>query len=91
MGTQGTAFDLSERKQLEEERVKIANLESLGILAGGIAHDFNNILTAVLGNISLASFRIGKDSQAAENLADAEKACLMARDLTGQFITFSRA
>jgi PAS domain S-box-containing protein len=89
-GTQGTAFDISERIQLEEERMKISNLESLGILAGGIAHDFNNILTAVLGNISLASFRIGKDKEVAENLADAEKACLVAKDLTGQFITFSR-
>jgi len=44
--------DITERKQLEEERTKASKLESIGILAGGIAHDFNNILAAILGNIS---------------------------------------
>ncbi len=46
--------DISERKKTEEEHLKVAKLESLGILAGGIAHDFNNILTAIVGSISFA-------------------------------------
>ena len=41
-------------RALEDERTKASKLESLGLLAGGIAHDFNNILTAILGNVSLA-------------------------------------
>jgi len=89
-GSQGTAFDLSERKQLEEERMKIANLESLGILAGGIAHDFNNILTAVMGNVSLVKMQLTDQDELAETLTGAEEACLRASDLTGQLITFSR-
>jgi PAS domain S-box-containing protein len=89
IGTQGTAFDISERKQLEEERVKIANLESLGILAGGIAHDFNNILTAVLGNVSLVKMQLADQNRLAEPLTTTEEACLVAKDLTRQLITFS--
>jgi len=46
--------DITDRKNLEEERQRVAKLESVGVLAGGIAHDFNNILTSILGNISLA-------------------------------------
>ncbi|MCK4992102.1 MAG: PAS domain S-box protein, partial [Bacteroidales bacterium] len=35
-----TVRDISDRKQVEEELIKIRKLESVGILAGGIAHDF---------------------------------------------------
>ncbi|MDT7041167.1 PAS domain S-box protein [Candidatus Nitronereus thalassa] len=43
--------DITERRRIEEERLRATKLESIGILAGGIAHDFNNILTAVFANI----------------------------------------
>lgn len=46
--------DITERKRAEAERLQLSKLESLSILAAGIAHDFNNILTAILGNVSLA-------------------------------------
>jgi len=65
-------------------------LESIGILAGGIAHDFNNILTAVLGNISLAKLYSERGSKAFERLTVAEKAATRARSLTQQLLTFSK-
>ncbi|HOS60682.1 MAG TPA: PAS domain S-box protein, partial [Syntrophorhabdaceae bacterium] len=34
----------TEKRRMEEERLKMNKLESIGMLAGGIAHDFNNIL-----------------------------------------------
>ena len=46
--------DVTEKLHMDEERQKADKLESLGVVAGGIAHDFNNILTAILGNLSLA-------------------------------------
>jgi PAS domain S-box-containing protein len=46
--------DITDRKKMKAEILKVQKLESLGVLAGGIAHDFNNILTAIPGNISLA-------------------------------------
>jgi len=75
----------------EEERLKIAKLESVGVLAGGIAHDFNNILTGIMGNISLArrGLESGEIAKASNRLVEAEKASLRAKDLTQQLLTFS--
>ncbi|RMF55443.1 MAG: PAS domain S-box protein, partial [Calditrichaeota bacterium] len=82
--------DVSKLLTLEEELHKAQKLESLGILAGGIAHDFNNILTAILGNISLAKMAAEKDGNLPKRLAEAENAILRAQDLTKQLLTFAR-
>ncbi len=87
--------DITEQKRLEEERLRATKLESVGLLAGGIAHDFNNILTSVFANIGLAKMISAKHpSPTAETMTDrlsaAEKACLRARDLTKQLLTFAK-
>ncbi len=82
--------DVTEKRSMEAELLKAQKLESVGILAGGIAHDFNNILTAILGNISLAKLYAGDDEPLSERLAEAEKAVARARDLTHQLLTFSK-
>jgi PAS domain S-box-containing protein len=82
--------DLSERRRLEEDRLRVQKLESLGLLAGGLAHDFNNILTAVLGNISIVRSALPTGSDLHETLQDAERAALRARDLTQQLLTFAK-
>jgi PAS domain S-box-containing protein len=83
--------DITERKVIEEELQKSAKLESIGLLAGGIAHDFNNILTALLGNITLARTILAKSNpKVDEKLSEAEKASVRAKDLTHQLLTFSR-
>ncbi len=74
----------------EEELNKVRKLESVGILAGGIAHDFNNILTGIMGNISLTKMILKPDKEAHEILTEAERACLQAKDLTQQLLTFSK-
>jgi len=89
IGTVLVLRDITEKRKIEEELMKIEKLESVGTLAGGIAHDFNNLLTAVLGNISLARMYDSQD-KASERLSEAEKALLRARDLTQQLLTFSR-
>ena len=81
--------DVTDEERLSAEMLKASKLESLGILAGGIAHDFNNILTAILGNVSLAR-RVVVGLPADEKLDQAERACARARDLTGQLLTFAR-
>ncbi len=87
---QAVGRDITRQKELEEKLLKAHKLESLGTLAGGIAHDFNNVLTAILGNISLARTWSGPETNPiSEVLADAENACLKARGLTHQLLTFS--
>ena len=82
--------DITQQKKQEEDRIKAHQLESLGALAGGIAHDFNNILTAILGNASLASMYVGTDSKVYENLHAIEKASQRAKELTQKLLTFSK-
>lgn len=86
----GNLMDITEKKAMEEELLRSEKLESLGLLAGGIAHDFNNLLTVILGNIDLARLDLPRQSAGHINLIEAEKACLSAKELTQQFITFSK-
>ncbi|MEO5656671.1 MAG: ATP-binding protein [Nitrospiria bacterium] len=85
-----TLSDLTERKRAETELLKVSKLESLGVLAGGIAHDFNNLLTGLVGNLYLLKIDTKPEAPAFRRLAEAEKACLRARSLTQQLLTFSR-
>jgi len=84
------ASDITERKKMEIEREWAHRMESIGILCRGIAHDFNNILTAVLGNISLAMQIANPQDEVYEKLIDAEKATLMLKNLTQQLMAISK-
>ncbi|MFH1496595.1 MAG: ATP-binding protein [Verrucomicrobiota bacterium] len=68
-----------------EELIRANRFESLGLLAGGISHDFNNLLTTILGGISTA-----KENRDYNQLDDAEDACLAAKTLTRQLLTFAK-
>jgi len=81
--------DMTDAIRLEEERLKASKLASLGVLAGGIAHDFNNILTAIVGNLSLAQLDDASASQR-RSIDEAEKGCQRAKALTQQLLTFSK-
>jgi len=89
-GIVGVVRDVTGLKRIEENLAKADKLESLGIFAGGIAHDFNNILTAIVGNVSLAKVSVDKSGPAFKNLDEAEKAATRAKNLTYQLLTFSR-
>lgn len=75
-----TAFD--------DEIIRSHKLESLMLLAGGIAHNFNNILTSILGNIALA--RITSPDKIMDRLAEAEKAALLAKELSQELLNFAK-
>ncbi len=83
-------MDISELKRMEAELLKAQKLESVGVLAGGIAHDFNNILTAIIGNVSLAKALTLPGDKIHRRLDETERACFRARDLTQQLLTFSK-
>ena len=74
----------------DPEQVRASKLETIALLAGGIAHDFNNMLTAILGNLSLARAELESTDPLHNRLAAAEQAGERARDLTRQLLTFTR-
>ncbi|HBG05243.1 MAG TPA: histidine kinase [Geobacter sp.] len=91
-----TIADMTELKSAEEKRHKseqqmlhVQKLESLGVLAGGIAHDFNNILLAIMGNVSLALYRVSPGSAVEPHLQQIERAAEKAADLARQMLAYS--
>ncbi len=86
----GVVHDVSEGKRHEQALMRLAKLESLGVLAGGIAHDFNNILAVIMGSVTLAAELPDVGPRPRELLAEAEAACERARDLAKQLVTFAK-
>lgn len=85
-----SARDITKQKLLEDELLRTSRLESVSVLASGIAHDFNNMLTAILGNITMAYLNADAKGFVQERLAEAEKACIRAQNLTRQLLTFAK-
>lgn len=86
IGTVLIYHDITSSERYAREIIKSGKMESIGMLAGGIAHDFNNLLTTILGNISLVQNGFAE----IEVLNQSEQACLMAKDLTQQLLTFAK-
>ena len=86
----GVIIDITQRKEVENELVKMQKLKSIGTLAGGIAHDFNNILLGIFGNIALAKMEMEEDHSAYSLILEAEKAMNRATSLTNQLLTFAK-
>ncbi len=83
--------DMTEKRRVEEERLKTSKLESIALLSGGIAHDYNNLLTAIMGNLSLAQMSVAENpAELPSLLNEVENAALRAKGLTHQLLTFSK-
>lgn len=85
----GVDFDVTEKYEQQARLEHTQRLESLGVLAGGIAHDFNNILTAILGNASLARMKLEQTSPAQEHLHKIEVSSRRAGDLCHQMLAYA--
>ncbi len=90
IGTVLAFRDVSETRQLEDERLKVEKLESLGVLAGGLAHDFNNFLTSIVLNISAAKLKSAQDPAIGQYLDATEDIIQRAKGITQQLMTFTR-
>jgi PAS domain S-box-containing protein len=91
------ARDITEIKQVEEERLKLEmkfqqaqRLEAIGTLAGGIAHNFNNLLMGVQGNTSLMLFDIDDTHPHFEALVNIENQVKNGARLTSQLLGYAR-
>jgi PAS domain S-box-containing protein len=86
----GVNYDVTERRQLEEQLLQAQKMEAVGQLAGGVAHDFNNILAATLMHLGLLQQNSSLDQATRETLAELERDSRRAADLTRQLLLFSR-
>ena len=86
----GTAYDITERKKLEEQFRQAHKMEAVGLLAGGVAHDFNNILTAITGYGHLAKMKLMRDDAVAPYIDQILSSAERAANLTHSLLAFSR-
>ena len=87
---QGTIYDITEQKKLEEQLQHAQKTEAVGQLAGGVAHDFNNILSAMIGFTTLAQMKMKEDDPARKHLSKLFELADKAAKLTGSLLAFSR-
>jgi two-component system, cell cycle sensor histidine kinase and response regulator CckA len=85
----GTAEDITQRWQLEEQLRQAQKMDAIGQLAGGVAHDFNNILTVIQGYGSLLMMA-EQTPEAADAVGQIVQAAERAANLTRQLLAFSR-
>jgi len=88
---------ITERKRAEADRLELERqvrqterLECLAALAGGVAHDFSNALTAILGNLEMATEEMpAGESSARVSIHEAIAAGHQAVSLMRQMLAFS--
>lgn len=81
--------DITEKKQLENQFLRMQRMESIGTLAGGIAHDLNNILSPILLSISTIERRT-TDPQTLKMLQVLESSANRGAELIKQVLSFAR-
>lgn len=84
------SFDITRRKELENQLLQAMKMESLGTLAGGIAHDFNNILGIILGYANRISQVHQDPQQVNESVLAIRQATERGTDLIMQLLAFAR-
>ncbi|MCC7264602.1 MAG: PAS domain S-box protein [Candidatus Latescibacteria bacterium] len=68
IGVFAAARDLTERKRLEQELIRIQRLRAVGELSAGVCHNLNNLLTGVLTPADL--LRMTSNDAKTQRLAD---------------------
>jgi len=91
----GITRDVSERKELEQQKRQIEtqkqqNLkaDSLGRMASAIAHHFNNQLQVVLGNLELLGINRPLDEKCKKSVNDAMRATRKASEMSSMMLTY---
>jgi len=87
---QGVLYDITERKQLEDQFRHSQKMEAVGKLAGGVAHDFNNLLMIIQGHNEQLLSRLPRNDAGHTHAAEIKKAASRAASLTRQLLAFSR-
>lgn len=81
--------DITEKKKLEQQYLRVQRMESIGTLAGGIAHDLNNVLAPILMSIELLRMT-SRDQRAQSVLGTIEASAKRGADMVQQILSFAR-
>jgi PAS domain S-box-containing protein len=87
---EGTAIDISQRREVVEQMLHSQRLEAVGRLAGGVAHDFNNLLQAVTTQVRTLGAMRGDASIFETRLGEIEDLVWRGAQLTRQLLIFAR-
>jgi two-component system, cell cycle sensor histidine kinase and response regulator CckA len=83
--------DITERKQIEAQLLRVQRLESIGTLASGIAHDLNNVLTPILASSQILRLTHPDfDSQSQRLLTLLESSARRGAALIKQILSFAQ-
>jgi len=83
-------LDITDRKSLEAQFLRVQRMEAVGRLAGSIAHDFNNLLTVIMGYTELGLANPGLNEKLKRHLTMITGTTKRARKLTRALLAFSR-
>jgi PAS domain S-box-containing protein len=81
--------DITEKRRLETQALRLQRLESIGTLASGIAHDLNNVLTPLLLSVQVLRDKINTEDER-QLLATLQSNVLRGARLVKQILTFGR-
>ncbi len=81
--------DITEKKRLEAQFLRVQRMESIGTLAGGIAHDLNNVLTPIL--MAIRMLREEATSRSAQEILNTlEASAHRGSGIVQQVLSFAR-
>ncbi len=81
--------EITDQKLRERELVREERIRTLEQIAGGIAHDFNNILAVIMASASTLKLQMPDGSPLKQQVEAIERACLKAKDIIHQFLSFT--
>jgi PAS domain S-box-containing protein len=97
IGFQGIMRDVTERKRLEDEKLKLEHklrhaekMEAMGTLAGGVAHDLNNVLSGIVGYPELLLLQLPKDSPLRKPILAMQESGLKAAAIVNDLLSMAR-
>ena len=80
VGLTGVLRDLTERRRMEQELIRLERLRALGEMSAGVSHNLNNILVGVLGFAELIQMST-RESRTRDDIDQVIISALRARDL----------
>jgi two-component system cell cycle sensor histidine kinase/response regulator CckA len=81
--------DITEKKLLESQFLRVQRMESIGTLASGIAHDLNNILSPILASVHLLRMNLPEPKRD-QILIMLENNTLRGANLVKQVLSFAK-